>query len=96
MNTYLFALLYIALGLLGAYAHYFKKRYGDMTTNDSLRMYVFGNFPHTLYALGGILFTEITLASIQVSTNPSLPELLLALTTGYSANSMVNKASDAP
>jgi hypothetical protein len=96
MNQELIAVLYFFIGLLGAYAHYFKKRYVENLTTDSLDTYIFGNYPHTVYMLGGLAFAEMTLAAMHPDVfTPTLSDYIGALTAGFVADSGINKASDA-
>lgn len=95
MYQYTNALIYILLGLMGGTAHYLKKKYVDKTTDDSFVQYLTGNFPHTLYSIGAIAFSEINLSLLQAGDVIALGELVGALTMGYSMDSTVNKASDA-
>jgi hypothetical protein len=94
MQQYINAGIYILLGLMGATAHWFKKRYKDQTTKDSFVQYVLGNFPYTLYTVGCIIFAESGLSLAQAGNIISLSELIGALTMGYGMDSGINKASD--
>jgi hypothetical protein len=90
MNELTIAVVFIPLGFIGAYAHYFKKFYIDKTTNCTLLQYLRGNLPSTLYAIGTIIFSEISLASITSSI--SLGAIVGALTAGYTADSVIDRA----
>jgi hypothetical protein len=93
MNPYVTLGIYIALGLIGAYAHYFKKRYKDKTTACTLMEYIVGNLPETLYSLGSMVFGEMVISA----ANPefSMTAIMLALTTGFVPDSVLNKSPDA-
>ena len=93
MNQYTTAAIYIALGLAGAYAHYFKKRYKDKTTACTLMEYIVGNLPETIYSLGSMIFGEMVISA----ANPalSMTAVMLALTTGFVPDSVLNKSPDA-
>jgi hypothetical protein len=86
-------IVFIVLGLVGAYAHWFKKFYVDKTTKDTLSMYIFSDPHSTLYAISSIAFSEMGLSVV----NPSLTmtAVIAGLTTGYMFDSGINKASDA-
>lgn len=95
MNQYTNAAIYIFLGLIGAVGHWIKKRYIDKTTTDTFSLYVFGNFPATLQAIGAIAFAEMNLSFLQAADLLSLQNVLGAITAGYMFDSGINKASDA-
>jgi hypothetical protein len=96
MIEWLHALVYILIGMVGAYAHYYKKRYVDMTTKDSLHDYCFENYPHTIYMLGALMFSEMGLSlAWSAGTTLGIAQSIGALTAGYAADSGINKASDA-
>jgi hypothetical protein len=94
MNEFVFALIYVAAGLAGAGAHWFKKHYIDQTTNDSFKEYLFTNLPTTFYTLAGIVFAEINLSLLQAPA-VSLVNIIGALTLGYTFDSGINKSSEA-
>lgn len=95
MHQYLNALIYILLGLCcGLYFHYLKKRYVDRTTQCTLKEYCLGNFGSTLTAVTSIVLAEITLSTAQVGDWIALPELVGAITTGFSLDSISNVAPD--
>jgi hypothetical protein len=85
--------VFIVLGLIGAYAHWFKKFYIDKTTTNTLKMYILTDLHSTLYAVSTIVFSEMGLSA----ANPSftMTALIAGLTTGYMFDSGINKASDA-
>ncbi len=92
MNEIIVLVVFIIMGFIGAYAHYFKKRYIDLTTKCTLQDYLKGNFPQTLYAIGAIIFAELSLASVTASV--TLAGIVGALTAGYTADSAINRAPD--
>jgi len=85
--------LFIMLGFVGAYAHYFKKFYIDKTTQCTLMEYLKGNLPSTLYTFGAIIFAEMSLSA--VSTAISIGAVVGALTAGYTSDSILDCAPDA-
>jgi hypothetical protein len=87
-------LIYFLLGLLGALAHYGKKRYKDCTTRDTLYQYIFGNFPYTIYAICAIAWAELSYAAMQ--DGPITLQLVIgAISVGYGLDSSINLAYDA-
>lgn len=86
-------IFFIALGLLGAYAHWFKKFWVDHTTKSTIAEYILGDFHTTLYALGSIAFSELGLSA----ANPdiTMTAIISAVTVGYMFDSSINKAPDA-
>ena len=93
MNEYTILLLYIPLGCFGAYAHWFKKRHKDNTTEATLIEYITLNFNDTVMALGAMVFSEMALAVSSPAI--SLASIMAALTAGYTCDSILNKAPDA-
>ncbi len=86
-------LLYCLAGLVGSLTHWFKKRYIDKTTKDSLVEYITGNFAFTVYAWGSIFMAEATLAS--TLTGPiTLVGLIGAATLGFTLDSGINRPTD--
>ncbi len=96
MNEYFIAACYLALGLVGAVAHWVKKRYIDETTCCSLWDYIRKERKHTMRTLWSIATSEIALAAAAViSGSPwALNAVIGALTAGYVADSVANKAPD--
>lgn len=92
MNEFIMLIVFVVLGFVGAYAHYFKKFYIDKTTQCTLGEYLKGNLPQTLYAAGAVIFAELTLAS--ATAGISLGAIVGALTAGYTADSAINRAPD--
>lgn len=95
MNEYLIALIYIGLGIVGANMHFLKKRYVDLTTKDSLYMYLTENFASTVYTLCGIAMAEVNMALMQTNAPFALANVIGALTVGYTADSAINRSSEA-
>lgn len=93
---YAVAGLYVALGFLGAYGHYFKKRFVDDTTEQNLIEYLKGDWTYTKKAVFAIITSEIALSISSGGTLPGLGAVVGAITLGYSSDSLVNKASDSP
>lgn len=91
------ALIYVSIGLAGAWVHWAKKKYVDRTTNAGFFKYVSASesFPATIYALGGIIFAEVNLSLLQEGEWINVAEFMGAATLGYSIDSGVNKAPDA-
>lgn len=91
------AVIYVAIGLAGAWVHWAKKKYVDHTTNAGFFRYISASesFPATIYALGGIIFAEVNLSLLQQGEWISLAEFMGAATLGYSIDSGINKAPDA-
>lgn len=96
MTDYLIALAYILIGVAGAVAHWFKKRYIDETTCCSLWDYVRKERKHTMRTVWSILTSEIALAAASIIAGApfGLNAVIGALTAGYVADSVVNKAPD--
>lgn len=92
---YLFAFVYILLGLFGGALHYVKKRYVDNTTLVDFHDYLLGNPKATIKALWTIAAAEIGLSILHAGVGLSLAELVGAVTAGYTADSTLNKAPDA-
>ena len=93
MAQYINTFLYIALGLLGAYLHYFKKRWVDGTTQQNLVDYLMTDKKSTVKALCAICAAEYALAiSVQDIGFPALNELVGAVTAGFVADSSLNRA----
>lgn len=92
---YLFALIYIVVGLAGASGHYFKKRYIDRSTNDKFLDYIHLTDPNTQKAILSIVGAEILL-SLSHTTGWSFPlsELVACVTTGYASDSIMNRSSE--
>lgn len=93
MNEYTVALTYIVLGLIGGAWHYAKKRYIDKTTTLTFIQYLQSDIGFTLTAMGAIVGAELTLASTAGVHFPHLNELIGAITTGYMADSHLNKCN---
>jgi len=96
MTDYLIAAVYLMLGVAGAVAHWVKKRYVDETTCCSLLDYVRKERKHTMRTVWSIVTSEIALAvaSVLAGAPFSLNAVVGALTAGYVADSVVNKAPD--
>jgi hypothetical protein len=93
MIQYFNTILYITLGLFGAYLHYFKKRWIDDTTRQSIADYLFDDKVSTNKALCAICASSFGLAlSIHDIHFPSINELVGAVTAGYVADSSLNRA----
>jgi hypothetical protein len=92
MNELIIFLVFSACGFVGAFCHYYKKRYGDKTTRLSLRKYVLSDFSSTLIATGAMLFSELVLAS--TAQGITLAAIAGALTAGYTSDSVLNKTAD--
>lgn len=93
MIEYIWALLYIVLGLIGGAFHWVKKRYIDLTTEDSFWRYLVENSKHTRQATYAIICAEVALSLVHTGTGITLSELIGALTAGYMADSTLNKAT---
>jgi len=89
--------LFLIIGILGACAHYFKKRYGDKTIDCSLLAYIKGNRPATLKAIYALFAAEFAIAVTHIVSNSefSLQEIGLAWTAGYMLDSWFNRPSEA-
>lgn len=96
MTDYLITAAYILFGLIGAVAHWFKKRYIDETTCCSLVDYIMHERKHTWNTLWSIVTSEAGLATgaILAGSPFGLNAVIGALTAGYVADSVVNKAPD--
>lgn len=95
MNAeYITALKYVIVGLIGVYAHWFKKRHVDNTTNAGFLHYMNGKMASTIYSMGGVVFAELQLSLLQVG-DFGLKDFITAFTLGYSIDSGVNRAPDA-
>lgn len=94
-NESLTALIYIGLGLMGSTSHWLKKRYIDLTTNDSLPHYLLSNLPTTVYTLAALVMAEINLAILQTGTAMGLANIIGAITLGFVTDSSINKSSEA-
>lgn len=90
------ATIYVILGIVGAVSHWGKKRYVDKTTTDSFKDYMVNNLPATFYSFSAIVFAEVNLSLLQTETTIHLANVIGALTLGYSADSGINKSSEAP
>jgi hypothetical protein len=96
MNEYLTTLAYIALCCIGSSIHYIKKRYYDHTTTDSLYKYLGDDITSTYKTFLTILSISITAASTHTTGFYFSPlELYTILVSGYTADSILNKSSDA-
>jgi len=95
MMQYINAVIYIVVGLIGAFFHYYKKRHKDNTTNCTFLEYIRGDYKSTLLALGAIFASQITLSFTGGEDFPSFHELWLAGLSGYGFDSLLNKAPDA-
>lgn len=93
MNDYTRAGIFITLGLIGALAHWVKKRYVDNTTTSTLKEYTTTDVKYTLRAVGTIVFTEVNLSLLGVEF-PGMSEALGALTAGYAVDSSLNKVTE--
>jgi hypothetical protein len=94
MDQYLNILIYIALGFLGAWLHYLKKRYKDNETNLGFIAYLGDNSAMTYGTVLAIIATEYGLASISTLHLLTPQELVGAVTAGSTANSFINKGSN--
>lgn len=94
-NEYIIALKYIITGLAGVYAHWFKKRYVDNTTESNFLHYMNGKLTNTIYAIGGIFFAEAQMSLLQVG-DMGLKDFIAAFTLGYSIDSGVNRMPELP
>lgn len=90
MSQYLVALIYIPLGLTGAYFHYLKKRYVDQEICCPLIRYILDNRQQTYNALTAALSAEIVL--ITAGGGTSLHDIVAAILAGYAADTL-NKGS---
>ena len=92
MNQYLNALIYVILGFIGGAFHYAKKRYVDQTTEQDFLAYLFDHRQSTFKAVATIIAAEYALSlSSETLHILTLPELVGALTAGYTADSSINK-----
>lgn len=92
MSQFTRAILYIALGLVGGFVHWFKKRYIDGSTDKCFFRYLLDDKPSTWRALTGIASAEIGLAALQAGEVMALTELIGALSVGYSFDSTLNRS----
>jgi len=90
-----FAILavFMIIGILGACAHYVKKRYGDKTIDGSLMKYIAGNVPATLNAFYSLFAAEFSLMLAHTEFN--WQEIGLVWTAGYMLDSWFNRPSEA-
>lgn len=97
MFEFIIALEYVILGSIGGLGHYLKKRYVDETTKVSLYCYLATNRVATKQALWAIAGSSIGLSLLHVSNEYwlSLSELVGVLSAGYTADSALNRASEA-
>lgn len=93
INQFAILALFLLIGILGAIAHYVKKRYGDKTIDCSLWAYIEGNPSSTLKAFYSLFAAEFSLMLAHTSFN--WQELGLVWTAGYVADSWLNRASEA-
>jgi len=61
--------LFMTIGILGACAHYVKKRYADKTIDCSLWAYIQGNRPATLKAIYALFAAEFSLMPAHTEFN---------------------------
>ena len=95
MTSYVFALIYIVLGLIGASGHYLKKRYWDNTTKESFLNYLSGEPKATMHAVVAVTGSSIMLSLAHTGTDwLTLSELIGAITAGYANDSAFNRAAD--
>ncbi len=94
-HDYLFALIYIIIGLIAAIGHWAKKRYIDRTTNCSLKCYLIMEPSSTWKTISTLIAGEIALSVAHLNGGLSVSELVAALGVGYAADSAANKAPDA-
>jgi hypothetical protein len=94
MNEYIFALIYIALGLLGAVGHYEKKRWVDSTTVLSLRAYIASCPKSSVNAILAIGMAELTLSTMAADHVLTLSNVIGAVTAGYTFDSGLNKTDE--
>lgn len=91
MNIFLLFLIYAMLTLFGASLHYFKKLYVDNTLDISLLDYLVTNKAATFRTLTTIVGIAYSLTMQDTSDLLSFSEAWLALTSGYTADSSLNK-----
>ena len=94
MNEFTNALIYAAIGFIGVYLHWFKKKNIDHTTECSFFNYMNGSYAATLYSLGAMIFAEANLSLLQETDFPKLKDIIAAFTLGYSIDSGINRAPD--
>lgn len=94
MDQYIFSGIYIILGLVGAWYHFYKKRNIEKVIAFSLRDYLIKEPNSTLNALFWLLSSEIGLGVLHTTGLgvPPLSEVVAALTLGYTFDSRLNKA----
>lgn len=97
MNETVAVVAHVLCGFLGAYLHYFKKRYIDETTQCSLAQYIKCEWKQTKRTGWTIVTTQIPLAIVAFASGNAftLNTIIGAITAGYAADSAVNKAPDA-
>ena len=83
------ALIYVVLGFVGAYFHWLKVRYKDKRTTCTLEDYLMQELPATLYAVGAIMFTEVSLAAAAGDVF-TLNGFVAAVGTGFGFDSGLN------
>lgn len=91
MNEYTRGIIFALLGLFGGALHYVKQRYVTKSTQLSFLQYLQTNIGYTLQAFAAIIVAEFQLASASEGII-HLAEITGAISTGYMANSALNKA----
>lgn len=97
INQFAILALFLIIGILGAIAHYVKKRYGDHTIDCSLLNYMRNNSSATLNAFYALFIAEFGFAVAHIMTNSgfSLQEIGLVWSAGWIADSGLNRPSEA-
>ena len=93
MNQWLNLIVYCLIAILGALAHYLKKRYIDNTTTLSLRDYILTNKSASFKALAACVTVAYGYA---ISTEElfALSTIAGVATGGYVADSGLNKTEE--
>jgi len=84
--------IYITLGFIAAYAHWAKKRYYDNTTTSTYPEYLLGERGATQIAFVNVVCSELLLASAHGAVPFTINDIIAALGTGYSMDSVFNRA----
>lgn len=94
MEQYIWAGVYVVLGLFAACYHWFEKRYIHKTTECNLVQYIVLH-PSSSYKAGSAIFaSEVALSMTHTGGFLSLVELTAILGLGYGFDNALNKAID--
>lgn len=89
---YVWAIVYILIGLVSALCHWAKKRYIDHTICCDLISYIKHDPKTTYQAVSAVIMAEIGLSLAHTGGGLSLEQFVAALGAGYISDSTLNRA----